>query len=230
MVHQYLDLLATYRLRLEQHVEQAFEKNETSDEIPVRSHPYRIPDSLQVHVDEYFSELLKKGVIEPETELNHSLLSILVVPKRDIAGNIKDWRPCLDPRKINVKITNPVYPLPLAEDIFKKLKGKRIYSILDLKSGFNQLLVRKKDRKKTAFLWKGRTYHYVGAPFGFKNIPQDFQQIMDVIFEDMPFVLIYIDDLIIASDDLEEHAQHVAKVLERQMMVRKNISEWVADP
>lgn len=83
---QYLDLLATYRLRLEQHVEQAFEKNEkitgfcthpqaeirfeTSDEIPVRSHPYRIPDSLQVHVDEYFSELLKKGVIEPETELN----------------------------------------------------------------------------------------------------------------------------------------------------------------
>ena len=227
----YIDYLYTYRLRLEEAATPLFKENEaikgfcshpqaeirfeTSDDLPVRSHPYRIPDTLKEHVDTYFQELLDRGVIEPEKELDHSLLSILVVPKRDIKGAIKDWRPCLDPRKINVKIADPIYPLPLASDIFKRLQGKKIFSILDLKSGFNQMLVRKKDRKKTAFMWKGRVYHYVGAPFGFKNIPQDFQQIMDVIFADMPFVLVYIDDLIIASDSYEQHRIHVLEVIRR---------------
>ena len=225
------DLLFTYRARLEEYTKQAFDRNETikgfcthtqaeikfetSDDIPVRGHPYAIPHSLQQHVDEYFEDLLKNGVIEEETELDHSLLSILVVPKHDLEGRVKGWRPCLDPRKINVKIVDPIYPLPLAEDIFGRLKGKKVFSVLDLKSGFNQIMVRPKDRKKTGFQWKGKVYHYVGAPFGFKNIPQDFQQIMDRIFHDMPFIMIYIDDLIISSDTHEEHIRHVKQVIDR---------------
>ena len=227
----YSDLLYTYRKRLEEKVAPALQRNselrgfcihpqaeikfDTSDETPVKSHPYAIPHSMQEHVDAYFTELLEGGVIEKEVDLNHSLLSVLVVAKRDIAGNIKGWRPCLDPRKINVKIADPIYPLPLAENIFDKLKGKRIFSVLDLKSGFNQIKVRSSDRKKTAFRWRNNVYHYVGAPFGFKNIPQDFQQIMDRIFTDMDFVLVYIDDLIVASDSHEEHARHVQAVIER---------------
>ena len=227
----YKNLLYTYRMRLQEQTEGLFKTNAsltgfcthpqaeikfaTADEIPVRSHPYAIPHSLQEHVDGYFEDLLSSGVIEEETDMDHSLLSILVVPKKDLQGRVKGWRPCLDPRKINVKILDPVYPLPLADNIFAQLKGKKVFSVLDLKSGFNQILVRKQDRKKTAFQWKGKVYHYVGAPFGFKNISQDFQQIMDRIFSDMPFVLIYIDDLIIASESHEEHAQHVQQVLKR---------------
>ena len=140
--NKYKDLLYTYRLRLEEGLEPQFLGNsklkgfcthekaeirfETTDEVPVRSHPYKIPQSLVEHADAYFEEQLKLGTIEPETELDHSLLSVLVVPKRDLAGQVKGWRPCLDPRKINIKITNPVYPLPLAEDIFAAVKGKRL--------------------------------------------------------------------------------------------------------
>ena len=80
--------------------------------------------------------------------------------------------------------------------------------MFDLTAGFNQIRVRPEDRKKTAFQWKGKVYHFVGAPFGFKNIPQDFQQIMDWIFRDLPFVQIYIDDIIISSSSFVEHVSH----------------------
>ena len=123
-----------------------------------------------------------------------------------------------------MKITNPVYPLPLAEDIFTSLKGKKIMSVLDLTSGFNQMIVRSQDRKKTAFQWKGKIYQYVGAPFGFKNIPQDFQQIMDWIFRELPYVQIYIDDIIIASDSYEEHIVHTKTVLERLNSVNLRVN------
>jgi len=129
--NKYKDLLYNYRLRLEEDLEAQFQENsklkgfcnhdkaeirfETTDENPVRSHPYSIPHKLREHADAYFEEQLELGIIEPETELDHSLLSVLVVPKRDLTGQIKGWRPCLDPRKINLKIKNPVYPLPQAE-------------------------------------------------------------------------------------------------------------------
>ena len=186
------DLLFTYRSRLTEMLEPDFTENslikgfcthpdaiihfKTSDEEPVYSRQYPIPHALQQHADEFFKELLDNGTIEEETAMDHSLLSILVVPKRNLAGEVKGWRTCLDPRKINVKISNPIYPLPLATDIFLKLKGKIIFSVYDLKSGFNQMLVNQSDRKKTAFKWNNRVYHFVGAPFEFKNIPQDFRK------------------------------------------------------
>jgi transposase InsO family protein len=239
--HDFQDWFYTYRLRLTERLEDEFTKNQeitgfcsyksaeirfqTKDDYPVKSHQYRIPTSLEEHRDQYFEELLRSGTIEEETSMDHSLLSILVVPKYDLSGKIKGWRTCLDPRNINVKIIDPIYPLPMAEDIFASLKGKKVFSILDLKSGFNQIRLRETDRKKTAFQWRGKVYHFVGAPFGFKNIPQDFQQIMDRIFQDMTFVLIYIDDIIIASDSLEEHTRHVKKVLDRLNEVNLKVNK-----
>ena len=238
--NKYKDLLYTYRLRLTEELEAQFQVNaqltgfcthekaeirfETTDEHPVRSHPYTIPHKLREHADAYFEEQLKLGIIEPETALDHSLLSVLIVPKRDISGEVKGWRPCLDPRKINLKISNPVYPLPLADDIFAAVKGKKVTSVFDLTAGFNQMRVRPEDRKKTAFQWKGKVYHFVGAPFGFKNIPQDFQQIMDWIFRDLPFVQIYIDDIIISSSSFVEHISHTKQVLERLTSVNLRVN------
>ena len=56
---------------------------------------------------------------------------------------------------------------------------------------------------------------HLQQPFGFKNIPSDFQRIMGNVFEDMPFVTVYVDDIIIASDDYSSHMKHLKKVLER---------------
>jgi phosphoglycolate phosphatase-like HAD superfamily hydrolase len=73
--------------------------------------------------------------------------------------------------------------------------------------------VKPADRFKTAFTWDKRVYQFVGAPFGFKNIPQDFQRIMDNIFEDFDFVTVYIDDIIVHSSSWSDHPKHVLAVI-----------------
>jgi hypothetical protein len=72
---------------------------------------------------------------------------------------------------VNLKIKDSTHRLPKIEMIFQRLAGKQVFSIIDLKSGFNQIKVAKEHRKKTAFTWKQRVRHFIGAPFGFKNIP-----------------------------------------------------------
>jgi hypothetical protein len=188
---------------------------ETIDEDPVVVNQYPIAMIHHTTIEKQILEWEDLGVLEDETSLDHNNNPLLVVPKRDITGKIKDWRVCVDPRMVNLKIKDSTHRLPKIETIFQRLAGKRVFSIIDLKSGFNQIKVAKEHRKKTAFTWKQRVRHFIGAPFGFKNIPQDFQRIMDRIFSDFDFVIPYIDDLIISSNSYEEHMRHVRMVVER---------------
>ena len=187
----------------------------TTDEEPVVVRQYSIAYIHHKVIDEQINSWLNSGVIGNEKAIDHSNNPILVVPKRDIAGKIKDWRVCIDPRMLNRKIRDSSHRLPRIEDIFQRLAGKKVFSIIDLKSGFNQIKVAEKDRKKTAFTWKQRVYSFNGAPFGAKNIPQDFQRIMDRVFVDLDYVIPYIDDIIVLSNSYEDHLKHVEEVLKR---------------
>jgi transposase InsO family protein len=239
----YFDLFCTFRNRLCESLKDIMKKNdtitgfcthpaaiirlETDNEEPVFSRQYPLPFVHRKIATEQVFKWYENGTIEKETALDHSNHPVMVVPKRDISGNIKDWRTCIDPRKMNLKIRSSTFPLPTIRDIFESLSGKIVFSLIDLKSGFNQIMIYDPDRKKTAFTWNGVTYHFVGSPFGFKNIPQDFQRIISKIFADYPFVFIYIDDIIVASDSFEDHVKHVKKVFEvlNEFNLRANVNK-----
>jgi len=236
----YLDCVYTFRLRLNEEISDLLRTNaglkgfcthpkaeiyfHTIDEIPVGVRQYDLPYVHRKVVDEQIAAWLRDGIIEECSENDHYNNPLLVIPKKDIAGAIHDWRTCLDPRLINAKIVDSTYPLPKARHVFDAIAGCIIYTIIDLKSGFNQILVYRLHRKKSAFTWNKRVYQFVGAPFGFKNIPQDFQRLMDMIFKDMDFVTPYLDDIVIASSSYADHVRHVTLVVKRLNEVNLRLS------
>ena len=225
----YYNLFYTYRLRVMEELQDDLRVNQqltgfcshpnaeirfsTIDEEPVNVRQYDLPYMHRSTVTDQIRSWLDNGIIERCSNSNASNNPLLVVPKRDLTGKIKAWRTCIDPRLINKKIIDSTYPLPKARYIFDRLAGMEVFTVIDLKSGFNQIKVRATDRFKTAFTWDKRVYQFVGAPFGFKNIPQDFQRIMDNIFEDFDFTTVYIDDIIVASSSLSDHPKHVVAVI-----------------
>jgi hypothetical protein len=109
--------------------------------------------------------------------------TLLVVPKRDVTGNIKDNRVCIDdPRPLNLMFESVNFPLTIIKEIFEALYRLNVLTRIALKSAFSQFMIYLKDRHKTTFTWRGTQYHFVGAPFGFKHVPSVFQKAMNKLF------------------------------------------------
>lgn len=102
------------------------------------------------------------------------------------------------------------YPIPNKRDLLKRTYDANIYSKFDLKSGFWQIQIKDEDKYKTAFTVPFRHYEWNVMPFGLKNAPLEFQNVMNDIF--MPysqFCIIYIDDVLIFSKSMEQHFKHL---------------------
>jgi reverse transcriptase-like protein/integrase-like protein/chromodomain-containing protein/aspartyl protease len=109
------------------------------------------------------------------------------------------------------------YPLPLIIDLLDTLKTATIFTKIDLRSAYNLVRIREGDEWKTAFRTKHGLYEFQVMPFGLANAPAYFQRFVNDIFKDMrdKFVVIYLDDFLIFSNDPESHIQHVQAVLQR---------------
>jgi hypothetical protein len=109
------------------------------------------------------------------------------------------------------------YPLPRIQDIFDQLQGAKVFTVLDLKSGYWQTPIAEKDRYKTAFITHRGLFQYKRCPFGLANAPGNFQRTMDYIMSGLVgvCVLLYLDDLIVYSVNMEDHARDLARVLSR---------------
>ena len=141
--------------------------------------------------------------------------SLVVVPKKDLQGNLTGKRICLDCRPVNTRISEDKHPLPNVKDIFQQVAGHKIFSKLDLKESYHQFLLKKTDRVKTSFYWNGIQYMFKGAPFGLKTLTSVFQRVMSRILMGLPFVVVYVDDILVYSNSEEEHIEHLKMVLER---------------
>src|SRR3954452_17113353 len=88
---------------------------------------------------------------------------------------------------------------------------------MDLASGFHQVEMSEKDKEKTAFICSEGLYEFNVMPFGLRNAPGTFQRLMDKVLKDYisDFVEVYVDDIMIYSRSLEDHMNHIEKVLER---------------
>jgi hypothetical protein len=166
---------------------------DTGTNAPIAKRQYPIPYKLHSFVESTVQDWLKSGVIQRADKPVQWNNPLLVVPKRNVKGEIKGWRLCIDPRAINSLIPSISFPLPLIRDLLESLKGSVIFSRLDLKSGYNQFLVNPEDRCKTAFTFGGTQYWFVGSPFGLKHLPAWFQRAMSTLFLDVPFVKVYMD-------------------------------------
>ena len=108
------------------------------------------------------------------------------------------------------------YPLPRIEDLFYQLKGAGVFSKIDLRSGYYQLRVKEVDVPKTAFRTRYGHYEFLVMPFGLTNAPTAFMDLMNRVFRPYvdKFVVVFINDILVYSKDVQEHEQHLKIVLQ----------------
>ena len=108
-------------------------------------------------------------------------------------------------------------PLPRIEDLFDQLTGDSVFSKIDLRSGYHQLQIRPSDIPKTSFITKYGLYEFTVMSFSLTNVPTYFMYLMNSVFMDYldKFVVVFIDDILIYSQNEQHHEEHLRKVLQR---------------
>lgn len=181
-----------------------------SDETPFKHRPRPIrPQDIDA-VRRHLQELSEAGIIR-ESESPFSS-PIVVVRKKN-----GDVRLCVDYRRLNLNTIKDAYALPNLEEAFSALTGSKWFSVLDLKSGYYQIEVDEADKHKTAFVCPMGFFEFNRMPQGITNAPSTFQRLMEKCMCDINLkeVLVFLDDLIVFSDTLEQHETRLLHVLNR---------------
>ena len=171
---------------------------------------YTLSEIEKEALKEYINEMLKIGFIRPSNSPIGA--PIFFVDKKD-----KTLRPCVDFRELNEATIKDRFPLPLISDLFDRVAKARYFSKIDLRGAYNLIRIKEGDEWKTSFRSCYGQFEYLVMPFGLANAPSIFQRMMQEIFGDMweIFVMIYLDDILIFSESLEDHVSQVKKVLSR---------------
>jgi hypothetical protein len=155
--------------------------------------------------------LLDKGFIRPSS--SPWGCPALFVSKKD-----KGLRLCVDYRPLNAVTIKNKYPLPHIDILFDQLAGARVFSKIDLLSGYHQIKICGEDIPKTAFSTRYGLYEYLVMSFGLTNALAHFMYLMNSVF--MPeldkFVMVFIDDILVYSKSMKDHEEHLRVVLQRQ--------------
>lgn len=203
-LHDYKDLFATSlegspaipreldRLNLEHHI--------VTTGPPLFSRPRRVPPEKETAVGQEIGQMLQQGVVRPSASPWAS--PIHLVPKS--AGG---WRLCSDYRRLNTATQKDNYPLPNIFEFVSRLRGARVFSHLDLLKGFWQVPMSKPDIPKTAITTTRGLYEFTRMPFGLKNAPNSFQRLMDQVARDLEGVFVYMDDILVYSEDRDQHVK-----------------------
>ncbi|GJR20134.1 putative reverse transcriptase domain-containing protein [Tanacetum coccineum] len=158
---------------------------------------------------EQLQELSDKGFIRPSSSPWGA--PVLFVKKKD-----GSFRMCIDYRELNKLTVKNRYSLPRIDDLFDQLQGSSVYLKIDLRSGYHQLRVRKKDIPKTAFRMRYGHYEFQVMPFGLTNTPAVFMDLMNRVCKPYldKFVIVFIDDILIYSRNKKDHEEHLKLILE----------------
>ena len=176
---------------------------------PIHQMPYRQGLPAREKTLEAIRKMIEQDVIEPA--VSEWASPVVFAPKKD-----GTQRFCVDYRRLNAVTKTDVYPLPRIDDCLDSLGDAMVFTTLDANAGYWQLPVAEEDRDKTTFTSFVGTYRYKRMPFGLRNAPATFQRALDIILSGVRWqsCLIYLDDVIIFSKDMETHVKDVTKVLD----------------
>ena len=183
----------------------------TGDAQPRRRTFYRASPTIQKAIDSQVEDLLRTGKIEPS--LSEWAAPIVMVKKKS-----GDYRMAIDYRGIN-QITEPIhFPLPRFESVTDTISAAnaKVFSTLDLMSGYFQIPVHPNSKHKTAFVTASGQYQFNVMPFGLRNAPHAFQMVMSQALRTLNWksVIVYIDDTLVFSQTFSEHLKHLNSVFQ----------------
>lgn len=185
---------------------------DTGDHKPIKQSPRRLPMHMRDEVDAEVQRMAEAGVIEESSSPWSS--PIVLVRKKD-----QTLRFCLDYRKLNAITRRDSYPLPRIDDSLDALGNAQWFSTLDLASGYWQIGLSEDAKEKSAFCLPGMKglWRFKVMPFGLTNAPATFQRLMERVLTGLQWhtCLVYIDDIIIFSQDFEGHVKSLREVFKR---------------
>ena len=183
----------------------------------VSSRPYTLPLKHYEWVQREIESLECTGVITKS--MSKWASPIVIVPKKS-APREPPKRLCVDFRKVNelqqevitagkTKEQISIHPLPKIDEMYVKLKGAKVFSTIDLRSGYHHIALGKSSRAKTAFVMPFGKYEFLMVPFGLAQAPAYFQLLMNKVLKGLKFTMTYLDNIIIFSQDELQHLEHL---------------------
>ena len=156
---------------------------------------------MRDHEQEQLKEMLARKLLDHHAVCGHLLCDGKKKRKEKKDGTL---RFCIDFRKLNDATVKDAHPLPRIDNTLEALKGAKIFSTLDLKSGYWQVPIKEEHKSKTAFRTSsGQLYEFNRLPFGLCNTPATFSRLMDNVRSGLSWevCLYYLDDIIVFSRD-----------------------------
>ncbi|GBG80922.1 hypothetical protein CBR_g31478 [Chara braunii] len=190
---------------------------------PPKGCVYRMSSSELEELRRQIDDMIGKGWMKPsESEFG---APVLFVPKK--GGKL---RMCIDFRGLNTITRKNAYPLPRIDDLLDDAGGCKVFSKIDLKSGYHQIEVDPADQHKTTFKTRNGLYEFTVMPFGLTNAAATFQSLMDKVFRNQinRFVVVYLDDILIFSKSMEEYVRHLEEVLQilKDVQLHLNLEKY----
>ena len=183
----------------------------TGDSQPLRGPVYRLSDDRRRSLRKQLGEMLADGRIVPSFSPWAS--PVVMVPKKSKG----DYRLCIDYRKLNRVTKLDAYPMPTIDYILHSLHGATIFSSLDLKSGYHQMMMHDDDMEKTAFKCEEGLFQFTVLPFGVVNGPASFQRLMEIVLHGLigKICYVYLDDIVCYSSTPQQHLADLRQILQR---------------
>ena len=214
---------------------------DTGDNPPICQKPYTLPLKHYSWVQQEIETLEHAGVIKKSSPCASP---IVVVPKKSAPGEAPRQRMCVDFRKINelqpktqrvAKQTDmqgnlSLIPLPKIDEMYTNLCSAKIFPTLDLRSRYYHITLDNKSKAKTAFVTPFGKYEFNTVPFGLAQAPAYFQQLISIVLQDCSdFAMAYLDDIIIFSQNKEEHLKHIKIIFKKLKKAGLKLKESKGD-
>ncbi|GJR70472.1 putative reverse transcriptase domain-containing protein [Tanacetum coccineum] len=176
---------------------------------PIARAPYRLAPSKMRELSVQLQEPLEKGFIRSSSSPWGA--PVLFVKKKD-----ESFRMCIDYRELNKLTIKNRYPLSRIDDLFDQLQGSSVYSKIDMRSRYHQLRIKEEDIPITAFRTRYHHFEFQVMPFRLTNALAVFMDLMNQVCKPYldKFVIVFINDILVYSEDEEEHGNHLKTILE----------------